>query len=114
MLFVSFSKDCVWIGQDVGAKNHKVFFLYLTFSVFLLLFDVCALAVRGSEIAYSIVFLQSWQFADHQLRNIILATIFGLLYVAACVTKKLKCFIYCFETFLNLFFLKKNINSLLF
>jgi hypothetical protein len=42
---------CVWIGQDVGARNHKTFIIYVALSLALLLLDSIVLWTRLAEIS---------------------------------------------------------------
>jgi hypothetical protein len=50
---------CVWIGQPVGARNHKTFLIYTALSLVLLLFDALALWTRLAEIVIAALLFQS-------------------------------------------------------
>jgi hypothetical protein len=72
---------CAWVGQDVGAKTHKVFFVYVWISWMLLAFDACVIALRLVEISWNVlrgvdVGATAWA--------CVALLLFGLIYVSAC------------------------------
>jgi len=72
---------CVWVGQDVGAKTHKIFFVYVWISWMLLAFDSCVIVIRLIEIGLNV--LRGLDAGASALEGVGLV-FFGVIYVSAC------------------------------
>lgn len=71
---------CAWIGQDVGARNHKTFFIYVAISLLLLIFDSAVLWTRLAEIAISVVGFQAFAITATQALHALLILALASLY----------------------------------
>lgn len=83
---------CVWIGQDVGARNHKTFIVYVALSLLVLLFDALALWTRLAEIAIAVAGFQAFAVTGTQLLHVGVVLLFATLY-SACAYSVLTLFL---------------------
>jgi hypothetical protein len=86
---------CAWIGQDVGARNHKTFFVYVAISLLLLIFDSVVLWTRLAEIAIAVVGFQSFVITATQALHALLIVVLASLYSGCAYSVLTLFFIQC-------------------